>query len=180
MNEFYDYEAEDETEYYAVRPNKTDEKRETVKLHAIALELSELSESQLKIMTLEESLTKAVSSVIGMPLKSARKRQLKFIVGLLRKADSEQVEEGLSRIKSRSALAVKELHLVEYWRDYLIADENKLALTELLNKYPQADSQYLRQLIRNARKEATKQLSPKSTRLLYQYLKDLMNIIKND
>ena len=180
MNEFYDYEAKDETEYYAIRPNKTDEKRDTAKLHAVALELADLSKSQLEILALKETLAKAVSAVIGMPLKSARKRQLKFIVGLLRNADIEQIEEGLSRIKSRSALAVKELHLVEHWRDYLITDENKLALTELLNKYPQADSQYLRQLIRNARKEATKELSPKSARLLYQYLKDLMNVIGND
>lgn len=174
MNEFYDYEAEDETEFYAIRPNKTEEKRDTVKLHAIAIELSNLSESQLKQMTLDENLSKAILAVIGMPLKSARKRQLKFIVGLLRNIDLEVIIEALDQIKSRSALAVKELHWVEHWRDRLMGDESKPALTELLNKYPQADTQYLRQLIRHARKEATTDASPKSARLLYQYLKTLM------
>jgi ribosome-associated protein len=46
-------------------------------------------------------------------------------------------------------------------------------LTELLDNYPTADSQQVRQLQRNAKKELATGKPPKSARLLYKYLKIL-------
>jgi ribosome-associated protein len=43
-----------------------------------------------------------------------------------------------------------------------------------MSDYPDADSQHLRQLQRNAQKEAKQGKPPKSSRLLYKYLKDLI------
>ena len=59
--------------------------------------------------------------------------------------------------------------------DKLIAEGND-ALTELLNEQPHADRQQLRQLLRNAQKEAEAAKPPKSSRLLYRYLKDLLKV----
>ena len=75
-------------------------------------------------------------------------------------------------MKNKSAHAVREHHIAERWRDKLIA-EGSNALTELLNEQPQADRQQLRQLLRNAQKEVEAAKPPKSSRLLYHYLKDL-------
>ena len=47
-------------------------------------------------------------------------------------------------------------------------------MQELLSKHPQADAQYLRTLIRNARKERDEQKPPKNFRTLFQSLKELM------
>jgi len=47
-------------------------------------------------------------------------------------------------------------------------------VTELLDDYPEADSQQLRQLIRNAQKEIAAAKPPKSARMLYRYLKELL------
>ncbi len=47
-------------------------------------------------------------------------------------------------------------------------------LTEFLAKNPEADAQHIRQLIRNAKKELAIAKPPKSSRLLFCYLRELM------
>jgi ribosome-associated protein len=173
----YEYEYDDNGEivYYAVRPNKTQIKKELAILFALSEEMSELSATQLKTLELPDNIYKAVVEVSGMPHKGARKRLLKFITGQLNKIEVEPVLEKLARMKNKSAHAVREHHIVERWRDRLIAGGNDV-LTELLNEQPHADRQQLRQLLRNAQKEAEAAKPPKSSRLLYRYLKDLFKV----
>jgi len=56
----------------------------------------------------------------------------------------------------------------------LLSEAGHEALTALLDTYPSADSQYIRQLQRNAKKELAAQKPPKSARLLYKYVKSLL------
>ncbi|WP_333877927.1 ribosome biogenesis factor YjgA [Methylobacter sp.] len=174
MNEEYEYDDE-EIEYYAIRPNKTQIKKDMAALFALSEEMSELPAGQLKILELPEIINKAVVEVSGMPHKGARKRLLKFIAGQLNKMDIEPILEKLSRIKNKSAHAVREHHIVERWRDRLISEGND-ALTALLDEQPHADRQLLRQLLRNAQKEAEAGKPPKSSRLLYRQLKELFKV----
>ena len=173
----YEYEYDDKGEivYYAVRPNKTQIKKDMAALFALSEEMSELSAAQLKYLELPDNIYKAVVEVSGMPHKGARKRLLKFITGQLNKIEVEPILEKLARMKNKSAHAVREHHRVERWRDRLIAGGND-ALTELLNEQPQADRQQLRQLLRNVQKEAEAAKPPKSARLLYRYLKNLLKV----
>ena len=179
MSEEYDYEYEydenGEIVYYAVRPNKTQIKKDMAVLFALSEEMSELSAAQLKYLELPENIHKALVEVSGMPHKGARKRLLKFITGQLHKTDVEPILEKLARLKSKSAHAVREHHIVERWRDKLIAGGND-ALTELLDEQPHADRQQLRQLLRNIQKETEAAKPPKSSRLLYRYLKNLFEV----
>jgi len=108
-----------------------------------------------------------------MPAKSARKRQLKFVTGLMRKIEVEPIQQQLDKIKAKSAHATRELHQLEVWRERLISDD-KQALTEFLMQNPGADAQHIRQLIRNAKKEIAAEKAPKSSRLLFRYLRDLL------
>lgn len=173
----YDYEYNDKGEivYYAVRPNKTQIKKDMAVLFALSEEMSELSAVQLKYLDLPENIYKAVVEVSGMPHKGARKRLLKYITGQLHKIDVEPILERLARMKNKSAHAVREHHVVERWRDRLIAGGND-ALMAFLNEQPDADRQQLRQLLRNVQKENEASRPPKSSRLLYRYLKTLLNI----
>ncbi len=176
MSEEYEYEYdEEEVEYYAIRPNKTQIKKDMAELFTLSEEISELSASQLKTLELPEVINKAVVEVSGMPHKGARKRLLKFIAGQLHKIDAEPILEKLARIKNKSAHAVREHHIVERWRDRLISEGND-ALTELLDEQSHADRQLLRQLVRNAQKEAEAGKPPKSSRLLYRRLKELFQV----
>ncbi|MDD4906891.1 MAG: ribosome biogenesis factor YjgA [Methylobacter tundripaludum] len=174
MSEEYEYDDE-EVEYYAIRPNKTQIKKDMAVLFALSEEMSELPAGQFKTLELPEIINKAVVEVSGMPHKGARKRLLKFIAGQLNKIDIEPILEKLSRIKNKSAHAVREHHIVERWRDRLIAEGND-ALTELLDEQPHADRQLLRQLLRNAQKETEAGKPPKSSRLLYRQLKELFKV----
>ncbi len=173
----YEYEYNDKGEivYYAIRPNKTRIKKDMAVLFALSQELAELPPTQLKALELPDILYKSLTEASGMPHKSARKRLLKFITGQLNKIDIDPYLERLARMKSQSAHAVREHHIAERWRARLINDGNA-ALTELLNDHPHADRQQLRQLIRNAQKETELAKPPKSSRLLYRYLKVLLNI----
>lgn len=177
MNEEHDYEYEydenGEIVYYAVRPNKTQIKKELATLFALAEEMSALSAAHIKSLELPEIIDKAVIEVSKMSHTGARKRLLKYIAGHLHKIDVDPILERLARITNKSAHAVREHHMAEQWRDKLIAEGND-ALTEFLDEYNHADRQQLRQLMRNAQKEADTQKPPKSSRLLYRYLKELL------
>ena len=169
-----DYDGYDEdVEYYAVRPNKTQIKKEIAELFALGEEMSSLSPDQLSTLMLPEKILQAVREVSGMPHKGARKRLLKYIAGQLYQIDVAPIVEKLERIKNKSAHAVREHHLAEQWRDRLIYEGND-AVTELLEDYPEADSQQLRQLIRNAQKENAAAKPPKSARILYRFVKELL------
>jgi ribosome-associated protein len=175
MEQEYLYEEqEDEVEYYAVRPNKTLIKKEIGILFKLAEEMSVLSAAHLKSLELPEKIHKAVVEVSVMKLNGARKRLLKFIAGQLHKMDVDPILERLARIKTQSAHVVREHHITERWRDRLINDGND-ALTELMDEHPQANRQKLRHLVRNAQKEAELAAPPKSSRLIYQYLKALFS-----
>ncbi|MGZ8095438.1 MAG: ribosome biogenesis factor YjgA [Methylosarcina sp.] len=175
MNEEQDYHyEEDDVEYYAIRPNKTRIKKEIAALFDLGEVLSKLSPGLLNTFELPENIRKSVIEVSGMPHKGARKRLLKYIAGQLHKIEIEPILEKLARIKNQSAHGIREHHLAERWRDRLIQG-NSEDLTELLDELPDADSQHLRQLVRNSQKEAETMKPPKSSRLLYRYLKGLLS-----
>lgn len=180
MNEEFDYEYEydenGEIVYYAIRPNKTQLKKELAGLFALGEKMSQLSPAQLATLELPEKIHKAVQEVSGMPLTGARKRLLKYIAGQLHKIDATEYTEKLARIENKSAHAAREHHIVERWRTRLLGDPNG-ALAELLDDYPEADRQHLRQLIRNTQKEAEQGKPPKTSRLLYRYLKGLFDVV---
>jgi len=167
------YEEEGE-EQYAIRPNKTAIKRDIAEIAKLADQICELSEPQIHTLGFEESLQSTILEAAKMPPKAARKRQLKFITAQLRKLNLEPVLAQIDRFKSKSIHAVREHHQAELWRDRLIGEDGHGALTELLEKFPNADRQHLRQLQRNAKKEAESNKPPKSSRLLYREIRSLL------
>jgi ribosome-associated protein len=173
MNEHDEFEEfDDDVEYYAVRPNKTRIKKDIAALFAMGEAMSKLSSAHLDSLDLPENIFKAVVEVSGMPHTGARKRSLKYIAGQLHKIDITDLKEKLDRIQNKSAHSVREHHITEHWRDKLIK-EGVQALTELVDEQPDADLQQIRQLLRNIKKETETEKPPKSTRLLYRYLKTL-------
>ena len=163
-------------EYYAIRPNKTQIKKDIAEIARIAEELTQLTTIQLQEMQLPEKIEQEIGAAKKMPAtKSARKRQLKFITAQLRNIELDAVMDNLDRLKSKSAHGIREHHQAETWRDRLIADGGNDVLTELVKQFPDVDRQYLRQLQRNAEKESKAEKPPKSARMLYQYLKGLIS-----
>lgn len=174
IHEYDEYEEYDEeVEYYAVRPNKTKIKKEIGVLFELGETMSKLSTTNLNSLELPEIIHRAVTEVANMPQTGARKRLLKYIAGQLHKIDVTPYQEKLARIQNKSAHSVREHHIAEHWRDKLIAEGNA-ALSEFFDEYPEADLQQIRQLLRNIKKETESNKPPKSSRLLYRYLKSLL------
>jgi ribosome-associated protein len=174
--EDFEYDEDGNIVYYAVRPNKTQIKKEIAVLLALGEEISSLPSAQITALGLPEKLEVLIRELAKMPRKSARKRQLKFIGQQLYKMESlvEPIIEKVAKFKNQSGHAVREHHIVEKWRTRLLTEGND-ALTELLDEQPHADSQHLRQLMRNAQKELATGQPSKSSRLLYRYLKTLFD-----
>ena len=179
MNEEYypidDSDDDESVEYYAIRPNKTRIKKEIADVFAMAEEITQLSPTHISEFELPENIEKALLDAAKMGHNAARKRLLKYITAQLRKIDLEAVQEKLARLKNRSAHAVREHHQAERWRDQLLADTGTEQLTQLISEFPNVDSQHIRQLQRNAQKEAKEDKPPKSARLLYKYLKEIIS-----
>ena len=150
--------------------SKTRRKNEMNALQDLGTELVKLSRERLEKMDLPERLFKELLEAQRITQRGAIRRQMQFIGKLMRDVDAEPIAEQLAAIKGESAAAKAEFHALERWRERLLEDD--AALTEWLARHPGADVQQMRQLIRNARKEAAENKPPKSSRQLFRLLRD--------
>ncbi len=157
-------------EPYSIRPNKAELKREMKVLHDLGRALVELAPSKFDEVTLSTRMYDAVF-VAKKLKKAALQRQLRFISGIMSEEDVKTIQLQLKQIAMPHQQETEEFHEIEQWRDKLIAGDNDLS-NELVNTL-NADRQHLRQLIRNANKEAQLNKPPKASRILFKYLKEL-------
>ena len=152
--------------------SKSQRKRDAKKLQGLANTLLQMPESEFSALPLPEALDSALRQ--GRMIKShgARKRQMLFVAKLLRKHDATPILAAIEQIQDQSRHNTLRFHVLEQWRDRLIAlgDET---LAEFCRVNPAADRQQIRQLIRNARKERDDGKPPVSQRLLFKLLRNL-------
>lgn len=151
---------------------KSQLKRDATALQELGEELVKLREAQLKKIPLPDPLREAVDAARRITSHGAHKRQLQYIGRLMRNVDAEPIRQALEALKGTGREAAARFQRLEHWRERLVNDGDA-ALSELLDDYPQADSQHLRQLIRNTRREQ-EQGSPRGAgRALFRYLREL-------
>ena len=156
-----------ETEY-AIRPNKTQIKRELRMLNNLGRELTQVPDVTLKKIPLSDGMRDAIADAKRFS-RGALQRQLRRIANLMQHEDIEAIELEIERYKQPNKQQIAELHELEQWRDRLVAGDEKL-LGQLIDEYQQVDRQYLRQLVRNAKRELNNNKTAKSARSLFQYL----------
>lgn len=167
----HDFEDDDEEIIYV---SKSQLKRESHALQALGEELVELPAVKLEKIPLPDELADAITLARRIKQRGGRKRQLQYIGKLMRKIDAEPIEQAMDKLKGEAAQETARLHKLEQWRDRLL-DEGDDALAELLQEWPAADRQHLRQLMRNAQREKKQNKPPKSARELFRYLRELMS-----
>lgn len=156
---------------YAVRPNKTQLKKEIKALNHLGQELIALPASALKKVPLSDNMRQAIEDGKRFQ-RGALQRQLRRIASLMQAEDIEAIQLELARQKQPSKQQTAELHQLEQWRDRLITGDERL-LTELIDQFPIIDRQYIRQLVRNAAAELKRNTTPKSARVLFKYLSEI-------
>jgi ribosome-associated protein len=139
--------------------SKTDLKRESDELQKLGEDLLGLRSALMLRLTSQghvgEKLSDALVHARQITNFEGRRRQMQFIGKLMRKLDEDAVEGVRATLLEQSQGSAQEtlqLHLAEQWRDRLIKDDD--ACGEWLQSFPGTDSQQLRALIRQARKDA--------------------------
>ena len=140
-------------------------------LQQLGAQLFDLNEQQLNSMLLPEELLEAVLEAKRLTKHEAKRRQLQFIGRVMRDIDAAPIRDRLEEWRGQGREHTAQLHTLERWRDELLAGDP--ALERFLGQYPGADSQRLRTLIRNARREQGAALPPKSYRELFRALRDM-------
>lgn len=153
-------------------PSKTRRKKDMHALQEIGEQLVELDPKKLNEFDLPEILLDAILLARPMTKHGARRRQMQYIGRLMREVDMQPIQEKLDAWQQVSVHQTARLHQLERWRERLLTDEH--ALTEFAKKYPAADLQHLRLLIRNAQKEKAADKPPKSFRSLFQELQAII------
>ncbi len=152
-------------------PSKSSKKRDMTALQELGAQLVDLNEQQIASMQLPEALLDAVLEAKRLNRREARRRQMQFIGRLMRDIDAAPIRERLEEWLGQGREHTAQLHTLERWRDELLAGDP--ALARFLQEYPGADSQKLRSLIRNARREQGAALPPKSYRELFRALREI-------
>ncbi|MBF0751678.1 MULTISPECIES: ribosome biogenesis factor YjgA [Pasteurellaceae] len=168
--EVFDWEDEEQEEIIWV--SKSEIKRDAEDLKQLGEKLVNLTKTNLAKIPLDDALLEAVELAQRLQ-KEARRRQLQYIGKLLRGTDVEPIREALDKIENKHLQQQAMLHKLEILRDELV-EKGDVALTDLLNEYPMADRQQLRNLIRAAQKEKTQNKPVKAYREIYQVLKSLI------
>jgi ribosome-associated protein len=160
--------TEFEDEYDDDEKSKSQVKRELQALRDLGKSLIALPLKDLNKMDLSERLFDAVIKAQSMS-HGAFKREVGFIGRIIADEDFDAIAVNFAKLKQVHHGEVKQFHQLEQWRDDLLAGDNEI-MTELHQQFSNFDSQYVRQLVRNAKKEAEQTKPAKSARLLFKYL----------
>ena len=134
---------------------RTDLKRESTELQKLGEDLLTLRAELMTRLALPEKLTEAVAEAKRISNFEGKRRQMQFIGKLMRKLEATQLDgirTALIEQHTPSALETQTLHQAEIWRDRLVNEDE--ALGQWITLSPSTDSQQLRALVRQARKDA--------------------------
>ena len=162
-------------EFYS--PSRTQQRIEALEIRGLAEKLVALPAAQLARLPIPEELMPHIVETQRITSHIAHKRQLQFLAKQMRREEDEVLEairdamdEGGEAARRETAL----LHQAEQWRDRLLADGDD-ALASLLEEFPTADRQKLRQLVRNATDERAKNKPPRAFRDLFREVRELLS-----
>lgn len=136
-------------------PTRTDLKRESTELQKLGEELLTLRAEFMIRLGLPDKLVEGIAEAKRITNFEGKRRQMQFIgkqMRLLDPSTHDAIRTALIEQHTPSAKENLALHQAEQWRDRLIADDD--ALGQWLTFSPGTDSQQLRALVRQARKDA--------------------------
>ena len=157
-------------------PSRGDLRREALAVLDIAHRLVEQPAARLAQMPLSDDLLAIAIAAQRITAQIARKREVGFLAKKLRREDDatlDAIRAALEHDKADSRREAASLHRIEALRDRLLAEGDE-ALSEVLEQFPQADRQHLRQLQRRAGEEKRRNKPPHASRELFRELRTLM------
>ena len=156
--------------------SRSQQRREALDVLALAQQLTGLPPAHLAKLPIPDHLRPHIADTQRISSHIARKRQMAFLAKQMRREDDETLDAIRDALDVGGDAARRDtalLHRAESWRDRLI-DEGDVALAELLDEFPHADRQKLRQLARNTLEERKRNKPPHNFRELFRELRELL------
>lgn len=161
-------------------PSRSAQRREALDVLELAKQLVELDPGRLAKLPLGEHLLPFIAQARRIASHIARKRETAFLAKQLRREDEEALDalrDALDAGGEAARLDTALLHRAEGWRERLLGEDGAPALSALLDEFPGADSQRLRQLVRNALAERKAGKPPRAFRELYREIRALLDAV---
>jgi ribosome-associated protein len=152
--------------------SKSQVKREMLALQNLGQKLMGLATDKIMKIDMPMELRDALLFAKTITKGEARRRQLQYIGVLMREADPEPIQKALDTIGRGLLLDAKRFEEFERWRDELVKGNDGI-MEEILDRFPGAERQTLRQLALSARKEREVNKPPKASRALFRFLRTL-------
>ncbi|MFC4520177.1 ribosome biogenesis factor YjgA [Cupriavidus pinatubonensis] len=152
--------------------SKSQKKRDMTALQALGAELEALAKDRLARVPMPEALADAIHEARRTTSHEGKRRQMQFVGKVMRGLEDDEVEAiraALEGFKGTSKAETARMHLIERWRELLLADD--AALTRFLAEHPGTDVQTVRNIIRSARREKELGKPPRYFRELFQAIK---------
>lgn len=151
--------------------SKTKRKAAMDELQEIGVKLIELSKDKLTKLDLPETLLDAIKEAKRITANGASRRQRQYIGSLMRNVDVAPILEQFEKWDGKNNEENAYFHSLENWRSRLINEDN--ALAEFMSEHPNIETQQIRTLIRNAKREQAQNKPPKSSRELFKLLREI-------
>ena len=153
--------------------SKSEMKRDMLALQKMGEAIVKLSDGQFASIPIEDPiLAEAIHTARRIKHREGLRRQMQYIGKLMRKTDTEAMIAAYRQLQEGRKQEARKFHELEQWRDRLI-ENGPNAVEEVINRFPSADRQHLRQLVMQANKEKKNNKSPAASRKLFQYLRQL-------
>ena len=159
-------------------PTRTDLKRESTELQKLGEDLLTLRAELWTRLALPDKLADAVAEAKRISNFEGLRRQMQYIGKLMRALDAAKLDEVRAALLEQHMPSAREtlvLHQAEQWRDRLVADDD--AIGQWLTLSPETDSQQLRALVRQARKDAKPELPGQAARHGRSY-RDIFQLVR--
>lgn len=151
--------------------SKTQLKLASERLKKLGLELVDLTPGERNKIPLDDELLAAIELCTRINRKKdGFRRQIQLIGKRLRAREVESIEVALANLKSSHSVANRHFHSLERLRDQILAEGND-GINKVIADHPQLERQKLRQMLRNAQKQAAENKPPAASREIFQYLR---------
>jgi len=157
-------------------PSRSQQRRAALDVLELGEQLVALSAAQLARLPIPDEVMPHIRETQRITAYGARKRQLAFLAKQMRRQDDEALDairDALGKDGEATRRETAAMHRIEALRDTLLGDEGDAAMTALLDDYPGADRQKLRQLVRNTHEERKRNKPPHAYRELFRELREL-------
>ena len=152
--------------------SKSEKKREMSALQGLGKRLMEVSEVQMQGIGIPQELHDALDLARTLKSRPALRRQMQYIGVLMRSIDPEPIKKAIDDMDRGQKYKAREFQQLERMRDSLIEGDDTV-IEEISSRFSGVDIQKLHQFARNARKEKKENQSPKHSRALFRYLREL-------